>query len=261
MIHKAFLLENVKQLKGHSKGETLRTIMSILRGEFAQDIPKSVHMSAEARAALGTKLNYWADYKVIRAADFGVPQNRERLIIVGFLKSENSSNTNFDSLFRWPKPVHKKTSLGEILEKNSDVDPKYTISSKLWSGHKRRKSLHKKKGNGFGYSLFDRSSAYTNTISARYYKDGSEILIDQKDIGKRPRKLTPAECARLQGFPDKFILDAVSDTQMYKQFGNSVAVPVIRAVCKQILKTMKKARMMPAKQSKYKSNGQIALKI
>jgi DNA (cytosine-5)-methyltransferase 1 len=121
--------------------------------------------------------------------------------------------------------------------------------------------LHKKKGNGFGYSLFDRSSAYANTISARYYKDGSEILIDQKDIGKRPRKLTPTECARLQGFPDTFILDAVSDTQIYKQFGNSVAVPAIRAVSKEILKTMKKARMLPAKQLKYKGNGQMALSL
>jgi DNA (cytosine-5)-methyltransferase 1 len=258
---KAFLLENVKQLRGHSKGETLRTIMSILRGEFTQDVPSNVNMSSEARAALGTKLNYWADYKVIRAADYGVPQNRERLIIVGFLKDENSSETNFDNIYKWPDPNNKETRLGQILEKNADVDPKYTISKKLWSGHKRRKMLHKKKGNGFGYSLFDRSSPYTNTISARYYKDGSEILIDQKDIGKTPRKLTPAECARLQGFPDNFILDAVSDTQIYKQFGNSVAVPAIRAVCKQILKTMKKARMMPSKQLKYKSNGQMALSL
>ena len=86
-------------------------------------------------------------------------------------------------------------------------------------------------------------------------------MIDQKDIGKTPRKLTPAECARLQGFPDKFILDAVSDTQIYKQFGNSVAIPAIGAVSKQILKTMKKARMMPSKQLKYKSNGQMALSL
>ena len=88
--------------------------------------------------------------------------------------------------------------------------------------------------NGFGYSLFNTDSDYANTLSARYYKDGSEILIDQSDIGKNPRKLTPRECARLQGFPEKFIVNAVSDVQAYKQFGNSVAVPVVRKVAKAI---------------------------
>ena len=116
------------------------------------------------------------------------------------------------------------------------MDEKYTISDALWEGHQRRKKEHKKKGNGFGYSLFNEESEYTNTISARYYKDGSEILIDQGS-DKNPRKLTPRECARLQGFPEQFII-TVSDTQAYKQFGNSVAVPVIRAVAKRIREEM-----------------------
>ena len=100
----------------------------------------------------------------------------------------------------------------------------------------RRKEEHKKKGNGFGFSLFNEESEYTNTLSARYYKDGSEILIDQgSDIP--PRKLTPRECARLQGFPESFIIP-VSDTRAYKQFGNSVAVPVVRAISRCMLDTM-----------------------
>ena len=89
---------------------------------------------------------------------------------------------------------------------------------------------HKSKGNGFGYSLFNSESSFCNTSSARYYKDGSEILIDQSDINKNPRKLTPRECARIQGFPDEFNVSAVSDVQIYKQFGNSVSVPVIRDI-------------------------------
>ena len=108
---------------------------------------------------------------------------------------------------------------------------KYTISDRLWAGHQRRKKEHIEKGNGFGYSIFNESSPYTSTISARYYKDGSEILIEQQ--GKNPRKLTPREACRLQGFPDNFKIP-VSDNQAYKQFGNSVAVPVIKAIARQI---------------------------
>lgn len=231
---KAFLLENVKQLKGHDKGRTLQTILEILRGENNRKIPSKIPMSTEARSSLGGKLNYWVDFKVLRAADFGVPQNRERIYIVGFNR-EYFPDADFDSIFSWPEPSRKPTCLGNILLKNSKVDSKYTISDKLWDGHQRRKQEHKEKGNGFGYSLFDRKSPYANTISARYYKDGSEILIDQSDIGKNPRKLTPRECARLQGFPEEFIVDCVSDVQSYKQFGNSVAVPVIRAVAKSMI--------------------------
>lgn len=258
---KAFLLENVKQLRGHSKGETLKTIMSILRGEFTEKVPNDVPMSPEARAAVGTKLNYWADYKVLRAADFGVPQNRERLIIVGFIKEGDWTTTDFEDLFNWPEPTRKVISLEQILEPNADVEPKYTLSEKLWSGHQRRKREHQKKGNGFGYSVFDRLSPYTNTISARYYKDGSEILIDQSDIGKAPRKLTPKECAGLQGFPEEFVVDAVSDTQIYKQFGNSVAVPVIRAVKTQMLKTMMHAGMLEDKELRGNNDGQMRLNL
>ena len=115
------------------------------------------------------------------------------------------------------------------------VDDKYTISDALYAGHLRRKEEHMKKGNGFGFCLFNEESPYANTISARYYKDGSEILIDQ---GKRnPRKLTPRECARLQGFPESYIIP-VSDTQSYKQFGHSVAIPVVRAVAGKMIDFM-----------------------
>lgn len=207
---KAFLLENVKQLQTHDRGNTLRVIIEHLK-----------------------KLNYTVDYKVLRAADFGVPQNRERLYIVGFNKDMFQIPKNFS--FEYPRPTYQKTKLGDILEKN--VDEKYTISDKLYEGHLRRKQQHIAKGNGFGFCLFNENSPYTNTISARYYKDGSEILIEQKN--KNPRKLTPRECARLQGFPECFIIP-VSDTQAYKQFGNSVAVPVVRAIAKQIVKTLNK---------------------
>ena len=126
-----------------------------------------------------------------------------------------------------------KTKVGDILEK--DVDEKYTISDRLWQGHKRRKVENRKNGKGFGFSLFNAESPYTSTISARYYKDGSEALIEQKN--ENPRKLTPRECARLQGFPDDFIIP-VSDAQAYKQFGNSVAVPVIREIAKSMINEM-----------------------
>ena len=234
---KVFLLENVKQLKGHDKGRTLQTILNILTGE--SDLPlDDVPMSADAREALGKKLNYWVDYKVLRAADFGIPQNRERIFIVGFDRDYFGGNIDFNKIFKWPEPTNQPTKVGDILESQEILDTledKYTISDKLWAGHLRRKAEHGIKGNGFGYSLFNRESSYTNTISARYYKDGSEVLIDQSHLGKNPRKLMPRECARLQGFPDDFIVDAVSQGQIYKQFGNSVCVKVIQAVAKQIV--------------------------
>ena len=234
---KAFLLENVKQLRGHDKGRTLQRILDILGGENEHDIPKDIPMSKDARESLGGVLDYNVDCRVLRAADFGVPQNRERIFIVGFDR-KYFPNMDFEDIFKWPKPTGIKTRLGDILFPNKDVDEKYTISDRLWSGHQRRKAAHKLKGNGFGYSLFTVESSYANTISARYYKDGSEILIDQSGINKNPRKLTPRECARLQGFPEGFIIDAVSDAQAYRQFGNSVAVPVIREVAKAMVKAM-----------------------
>ncbi|MDA8756218.1 DNA cytosine methyltransferase, partial [Candidatus Pseudothioglobus singularis] len=105
-----------------------------------------------------------------------------------------------------------------------------------WHGHQRRKIEHSNKGNGFGYQLFSHQDSYCSTMSARYYKDGSEILIDQSDIKKNPRKITPREAARIQGFPDKYYLGFTSDVQCYKQFGNSVSVPVIRAIAKEMVK-------------------------
>jgi cytosine-specific methyltransferase nlaX len=201
---KAFLLENVKQLKGHDKGRTFKTIIDHL-----------------------TNAGYKVFYEILKARDFGVPQNRERIYIVGFL--DHSIN------FEFPKPTNLPTRVGDILD--DIVDEKYTISDKLWSGHKRRKELNKLNGKGFGYGLFNKESAYTNTISARYYKDGSEILIEQEN--KNPRKLTPREAARLQGFPEEYVIP-VSDAQAYKQFGNSVAVPVIKAIATEIKKALNK---------------------
>lgn len=240
---KAFLLENVKQLQGHDKGRTLKTILDILRGTDTHSIPDDVPMSEDARQALSEKLNYWVDYRVLRAGDFGAPQNRERIFIVGFDKNY-FSDVDFDQVFQWPVPPMTPTRVGDILENLDNLAPaddKYTISDTLWAGHQKRKAGHEKKGNGFGYSLFNKDSPYTSTISARYYKDGSEILIDQSHLGKNPRKLTPRECARLQGFPDSFIVDAVSQGQIYKQFGNSVCMNVIRAIAEQLVRAMKAA--------------------
>ena len=174
-------------------------------------------------------MNYDVQTLLFKAKDFGVPQNRERVYIVGFDKAQVKNYKDFKP----PVPFDKPTKVGDVLEES--VNEKYTISDALWEGHKRRKRDHKKKGNGFGYSLVNPESPYTNTISARYYKDGSEILVEQK--GKNPRKLTPREAARLQGFPEEYIIP-VSDTQAYKQFGNSVAVPVVNAIAESILEVL-----------------------
>lgn len=196
-------LENVKRFKTHDNGNTFKVIENTLKN-----------------------MGYEVHAKVLNAKDFGVPQNRERIYIIGFLGKTN---------FKFPEKSKTKKIVGDILEQK--VDPKYTISDKLWAGHQRRKKEHREKGNGFGYSIFDKNSEYTSTISARYYKDGSEILIAQNK--KNPRKLTPREAARLQGFPENFIIP-VSDNQAYKQFGNSVAVPVIRALAKRVIAEMEK---------------------
>lgn len=195
----AFLLENVKRLSTHEQGKTLKIILLILK-----------------------RLGYSTFNKVLSAKDFGVPQNRERTYIVGFQDKK--------ILFDFPLPESSATRVGDILD--VEVDPKYTISERLWEGHQRRKLEHRLKGNGFGYTLVNKDNRYTNTISARYWKDGSEILIEQDD--KNPRVLTPRECARLQGYPDSFEIP-VSDKQAWKQFGNSVAVPVIRAIAKNMI--------------------------
>lgn len=229
---RAFLLENVKQLKGHDKGRTLATILSILRGDKIPTIPDDIPMSEEARESLATKLDYDVSFRVLTATDFGVPQKRERVYILGFDRKHFAAGTArsvFDSI-----SISKdRPNFGSILENlNAEGIKKYTLSDRLWSGHQRRLSEHRQKGNGFGYSLFNAESAYCNTISARYYKDGSEILVDQSELGLNPRKLTPRECARIQGFPENFRIDQVSDVQNYRQFGNSVSVPVIRALAR-----------------------------
>lgn len=230
---KAFMLENVKQLRGHDQGRTLKTILAILEGRKVPDIPASVLMSEDARASLGAKLNYRVGFRVLKAANFGVPQSRERIYIIGFDRDQVRAADEADicSMILDRLSERKATTrVGDILENNARVDPKYTISDKLLAGHLRRLASHKQKGNGFGFSVFTPDSPYTNTISARYFKDGSEILIDQSDIDENPRKLTPNECARLQGFPSEFNVDVVSDCQNYRQFGNSVSVPVIEAI-------------------------------
>jgi len=222
---KAFLLENVKRLRSHDGGKTLTVILKVLE-----------------------ELGYDTRFEVLNAKDFGVPQNRERIYIVGFLGKTD---------FSYPKPTYAKTRVGNILEKN--VDDKYTLSNRLWQGHLRRKKEHEEKGFGFGYCLFDRQSPYTSTISARYYKDGSEILIEQK--GKNPRKLTPREAARVQGFPENFIIP-VSDGQAYKQFGNAVAVPVVRAVAEKIVEKLPSIKLPKRKKkidlNKYHSADRVS---
>jgi DNA (cytosine-5)-methyltransferase 1 len=204
---KMILLENVKGFKSHDKGRTFATVQEVLEG-----------------------LGYTVHSKVLNAKDFGVPQNRERIYIVGI-----STEIEGHESFSFPLAPNLVTKLGNILEKK--VSEKYTISDRLWAGHQRRLEEHKRRGNGFGYSIFDKTSSYTSTISARYYKDGSEILINQS--GQNPRKITPREAARLQGFPETFLIP-VSDNQAYRQFGNSVAVPVITAIALEMAKLLKR---------------------
>jgi DNA (cytosine-5)-methyltransferase 1 len=203
-------LENVKRLKTHDSGNTFKVICNSLRD-----------------------INYKVYAKVLRASDFGVPQNRERIFIVAFADP---------IYFDFPKAIDEldKQTLSNILEPNPEA--KYTISDALWAGHQRRLKEHREKGNGFGYSLFNKDSKYVNTISARYWKDGSEILIEQK--GKNPRILTPRECARIQGFPEQFKFHC-SKRYAYQQFGNSVAKPVVKAIMENILFYMRNP--IPAK--------------
>jgi len=199
---KAFLLENVKNLGSHDGGNTFRTILNVLKNE----------------------LGYHVDYKVINAAGW-VPQKRERIFIVGFRDSDNFSfnDMQIKDPLRGPK-------LKTILD--DEVDEKYTLSDKLWNYLQNYKKKHEAKGNGFGFGLVGPDDV-ARTLSARYHKDGSEILIEQQD--KNPRRLTPHECARLMGFEKKGGKEfkiPVSDTQAYRQFGNSVVVPVVEAVAR-----------------------------
>jgi DNA (cytosine-5)-methyltransferase 1 len=202
---KAFFLENVKNLVSHDKGNTFKVIEKTLR-----DLGYSFH------------------FTVLNGKHF-VPQNRQRTFMVGFDINvfHNKEEFQFPVL---PEPTKK---IKDILEKK--VDPKYTLTDHLWKYLQDYSQKHKEKGNGFGFGLVD-LNGITRTMSARYYKDGSEILIPQN--GKNPRRLSIRESARLQGYPDKFIVDAVSMNQGYKQFGNSVVMPLIQVIGKNIVKVL-----------------------
>ena len=196
---KAFMLENVKNLKSHDKGNTFKVIMDCL-----------------------DELDYEVFYAILDGQNY-VPQHRERIIIVGFDRRRYGNDFEFD--FDINVPEHKPV-MRDIME----VEPleKYTLSDKLWSYLQNYALKHKAAGNGFGYGIAE-PDGIARTLSARYYKDGSEILIAQN--GKNPRRLTPRECARLQGFPDSFKI-VVSDTQAYRQFGNSVVVPLMTEIAR-----------------------------
>lgn len=210
----AFLLENVKNLLSHDKGNTFRVIRKVLEEE----------------------LGYHITYRVIDGSHF-VPQGRQRILIVGF---RDKTDFTFDDVVL----PDKKPTMASVLhpqdgseepEAHYTIGPKakvgerYTLTPKLWEYLQNYAAKHKAAGNGFGFGLVDRDSV-ARTLSARYYKDGSEILVSQGPR-KRPRRLTPRECARLMGFPDDFVIP-VSDTQAYKQFGNSVVMPAMREVAR-----------------------------
>jgi len=217
----AFLLENVKNLLSHDKGNTFKVILQTLRDE----------------------LGYEVHYKVIDGQHF-TPQHRERIVIVGFRESSGFSWDNLQLPAEGPRLgsiLHATDGNEPILEwdgnrffdhKTQRVQPKYTLTPNLWAYLQAYAQKHRAAGNGFGFGLVSEGSV-TRTLSARYYKDGSEILVSQGNR-KRPRRLTPRECARLMGFPDTFRIP-VSDTQAYRQFGNSVVVPVMREVARIML--------------------------
>jgi DNA (cytosine-5)-methyltransferase 1 len=206
---KAFLLENVKNLQRHDRGRTFETIVQVLTKE----------------------LGYHIDYRIISSAGW-VPQKRERIFIVGF---REPTAFTFKSMVI---PAQGPT-LGSILD--TDVPEKYTLTEHLWNYLQNYKAKHEAAGHGFGFGLFGPNDV-ARTLSARYYKDGSEILIRQE--GKRPRRLTPRECARLMGYDkagESSFNIPVSDTQAYKQFGNSVVVPVIEAIAKHMAPHLQEA--------------------
>jgi len=203
---KAFMLENVKNLVSHDKGNTFRIIIESL-----------------------DELDYDVHWKILDGQDF-VPQHRERIVIVGFDRKRFGYKVDFDFDIH---PLGPKPKLNNILEEN--VPQKYTLTDNLWKYLQNYAVVQRNKGNGFGFGLVD-LDGIARTLSARYYKDGSEILIPQEGIN--PRRLTPRECARLQGFPDDFLIP-VSDTQAYKQFGNSVVVPLMAEMAKLVCETLR----------------------
>ncbi len=223
---KVLLLENVKGLISHNNGETIFTIFKVLNDiGYKTNIPPSLIESADIKAIQGL-----ARKMVLRSSDFGVPQRRERIFIVAWRK-----DIDLD-YFEYPKPQNTQTKLKDILEKHPD--PKYTLSEKIWQYHQERKQKNKELGKGFGYSLFTEEDVAA-TITARYGKDGNECFIYQEN--KPPRKLTPRECARLQGFPETYVFG--SDTQTYKQMGNAVTVNTVRAVAERISDVFFKGQM------------------
>ncbi|MGI9014473.1 MAG: DNA (cytosine-5-)-methyltransferase [Phycisphaerales bacterium] len=215
---RAFMLENVRNLQRHDKGKTFATILSTLEDE----------------------LGYQVSYKVINGKRV-VPQNRERIYIVG---SRPGLAFNFPTDADLV-PYRKAATIGEILQHR--VDSRYTLTKHLWEYLQAYAEKHRKAGNGFGFGLIDRGDT-ARTLSARYYKDGSEILIRQR--GKRPRRLTPRECARLMGFPESFKIP-VSDTQAYKQFGNSVVVPVVQAIAERLVDCVRHDRVGAPAEHQY----------
>lgn len=206
---KAFFLENVKNLVSHDKGNTFK----IIRETFID-------------------LGYSFHFKVLNGKHF-VPQNRERTFMVGFDTKVFYGKEKFE----FPELPILNKKFKDILE--NKVDPKYTLTDHLWKYLQDYSQKHKEKGNGFGFGLVDLNGT-SRTMSARYYKDGSEILIPQKN--KNPRRLSIRECARLQGYPEHFIIDAVSMNQGYKQFGNSVVVPLIEVIGEKIIEVLETKR-------------------
>lgn len=207
---KAFFLENVKNLCSHDKGNTFRVIRETLE-----------------------ELDYSIHYQVMDGKSY-VPQHRERILIVGFDKRRYNGNETFN----FPEQTEPRNCVRDILDEK--VPEKYTLTDRLWTYLQNYAIRQHAKGNGFGYGMAD-LDGITRTLSARYYKDGSEILIPQE--GKNPRRLTPRECARLMGYPENFIIDRVSDVQAYRQCGNSVIVPLITAVSEQVIKTMEDIKL------------------
>jgi DNA (cytosine-5)-methyltransferase 1 len=235
------VLENVKNLKSHDKGTTFKVIKEILT-----TLPEHQELLFNKKISQGGQA-YWIanldqekpDPKVIDGKHF-VPQHRERIVLL-CIRADIVKKFELDKkidLKNIKKPERRAT-LNDVLEPNSKVDDKYTLTPKLWEYLYNYAAKHKAKGNGFGYGMVKRNAAdVTRTLSARYYKDGSEVLINQDNMKKnknklgRPRRMTPQECSRLMGFVskgEKFNIP-VSDTRAYKQFGNSVVVPVFSAV-------------------------------
>ena len=221
---KAFFLENVKGLRNHDKGKTLKTILNTLRNDLGYYVPEP---------------------QIINAKEYGVPQNRERIFIVGFRKDLGISE------FEYPKGTNKNVSLNDILEKE-EVSVKYFLSTTYVDTLRKHKARHASKGNGFGYEIIPNKGTANAVVCGGMGRERNLVLDDKLtnfvpvthitgEVNREGiRKMTPREWARLQGFPKEFKI-VVSDAQAYKQFGNSVAVPAIQATAERIIKKLKNA--------------------